>query len=98
MLQLILYWPHPRDLLRSPPHICCLPPEMNIEKSRGGMGGHIRSLPSILLIKLELHCGRFASLAQSSISFHKISARSNIGPHTLIMAKGHNLKLSITVN
>ena len=39
----------------------------------------------------------------SSISFHKISARSDMGPHTLIMAEGLNfnclsLKLSMTVD
>ena len=40
---------------------------------QGRAGRTVLDLPSILFIKLEIHCGRFAPLRNSLILFHKIS-------------------------
>ena len=89
MLQLILYWPRPRDLPRPSPCICCLPPKTNISKSSGEVSRYIRSLSSILFIKPWLQCLCFAPLHNSKFHF------PNLCPiwywlRTLIMAERHN--------
>ena len=75
MLQLILYWPRPRDLPRPSPCICCLLPKTKTNKQVKGWNEWVYQIVGFdFIYKTGIALPALRAVAQFSISFHKISA------------------------